>query len=153
MGGDETAGSKSRMRASREDRERVVGVLKTAFVQERLTRDELDTRVGQALAARTYADLDVVTASIPAGHDPAQSPLPMPVHPYRPVRTAVKGSVIAIAGTAVAAGIFAGVMGRDPAAAAIVLIAFTACSVIAALLALMIAGVVNLVSHLGKPRW
>jgi Domain of unknown function (DUF1707) len=33
----------------------------------RLTQDELDTRVGLALASRTYADLADLTADIPAG--------------------------------------------------------------------------------------
>ena len=152
MGGDEPAVGKGRMRAAREDRERVIDALKTAFVHERLTKNELDARVGQALAARTYADLDAVTASIPAGHSPARLPLP-PLHPYRPVRAAIKGSAIAIAGMAVAASIFAGVVGQDPGAAAIVIVAFTACSIIAGLLAAMIAGIVTLISHLGKPRW
>lgn len=139
-----------RMRASREDRERVIDALKTAFVHDRLTRDELDARVGQALAARTYADLDAVSASIPAGHESA--PLPFPAHPYRPVRAAVKGSAIAIAGTALAATISAGVVDHDAGAATIVVIAFTICTVIAALLALAIAGAVTFVSYLGKPR-
>jgi hypothetical protein len=53
------------MRASRADREQVVDVLKTAFVQERLTKDELDARIAQALAARTYADLADLVADIP----------------------------------------------------------------------------------------
>lgn len=151
MGGDEAATSTGLMRAAREDRERVIDALKTAFVHDRLTRGELDARVEQALAARTYADLDAVTAGIPAGHDSA--PLPFPAHPYRPVRAAVKGSAIAIAGTAFAAIIFAGVVDHDAGAAAIVVIAFTVCTVIAALLALAIAGAVTLASHLGKPRW
>jgi hypothetical protein len=45
----------------------VVELLKAAFVEDRLTEEELDTRVGQALASRTYADLAAVTADIPAG--------------------------------------------------------------------------------------
>jgi hypothetical protein len=140
------------MRASRVDRERVIDALKTAFVHDRLTKDELDARVGQALAARTYADLDALTVGIPAGHDPARLPIP-PFQPYPPVRAAIKGSALAIATTALAASIFAGVMGHDPAAAAIVVVAFTVCTLIAGLLALVIAGVVRLASHLGKPRW
>jgi hypothetical protein len=55
-----------RLRASRADREQVVEQLKAAFVEDRLTKDELDTRVGQALASRTYADLAAVTADLPA---------------------------------------------------------------------------------------
>jgi len=53
-------------RASHADRERVIDLLKAAFVQGRLTRDEFDARVGRALASRTYAELAVVTADIPA---------------------------------------------------------------------------------------
>jgi hypothetical protein len=55
------------LRASRADREQVIDTLKAAFVQERLNKDELDERVGQALAARTYAELAVLTGDIPAG--------------------------------------------------------------------------------------
>jgi hypothetical protein len=54
------------MRAAHADRERVVGTLKAAFVQGRLDRDELDTRVGAAFAARTYGELAALTADIPA---------------------------------------------------------------------------------------
>jgi hypothetical protein len=46
-----TAG-RGRLRASHSDREHVVEVLKAAFVQGRLTKDEFDMRVGQ-----TFADL------------------------------------------------------------------------------------------------
>jgi hypothetical protein len=53
-------------RASQADREKAIEVLKTAFVQDRLTKDELDLRVGEALASRTYAELAAVTADIPA---------------------------------------------------------------------------------------
>jgi hypothetical protein len=44
----------------------VIGVLKAAFVEGRLAKDEFDLRVGQTLAARTYADLAGVTADLPA---------------------------------------------------------------------------------------
>jgi hypothetical protein len=62
------------LRASHADREKVVGTLKVAFVQDRLTKEELDTRVGQAFASRTYADLAEVTADIPAELTGAWSP-------------------------------------------------------------------------------
>jgi len=68
----------SRLRASDADREQVTGVLKAAFVQGRLTQDELDTRVGQALAARTYADLTALTADLPAELTPASAHAPAP---------------------------------------------------------------------------
>ena len=78
--GDQTAADETvhgRFLASRTDRERVVSTLKAAFVEGRLTKDELDVRAGQAFAARTYADLAALTADIPAGPTgtrPAQSP-------------------------------------------------------------------------------
>jgi hypothetical protein len=76
--GDEMAAAgRGPMRASDADREQVIGVLKVAFVQGRLTKDELDLRAGQALTARTYAELAVVTADIPAGQTAAE-PLPRP---------------------------------------------------------------------------
>jgi hypothetical protein len=54
-------------RASDADREKVIGVLKAAFAQGRLTKDELDARVGHAFTSRTYADLAALTADIPPG--------------------------------------------------------------------------------------
>jgi hypothetical protein len=46
-----------RMLTSHADRDQVIDALKTAFVNGRLTRDELDERTGRALAVRTCADL------------------------------------------------------------------------------------------------
>ena len=64
------------LRAARSDQEHAIDAVKTAFVQGRLTKDELDERVGQTLAARTYAELAAVTADIPvrraAGQPPAR---------------------------------------------------------------------------------
>jgi len=53
-----------RLRASDADREQVIGVLKAAFVQGRLTKDELDARAGHALTAPTRADLAPLTADL-----------------------------------------------------------------------------------------
>ena len=71
---DGTAGALGRLRTSHADREQAVDVLKAAFVQGRLTKDEFDSRVGQVFASRTYADLDVPTADIPDGVTSAQPP-------------------------------------------------------------------------------
>jgi Domain of unknown function (DUF1707) len=68
--GDELAGGaggRGRLRASHSDREQVIGTLKAAFVAGMLAKDEFDLRVGQALASRTYAELSVLTADLPAG--------------------------------------------------------------------------------------
>ena len=64
------------LRASNADRERVVGVLKAAFVEGRLAKDEFDLRVGQTFAARTYAELAVLTADLPAAPTAAKAPRP-----------------------------------------------------------------------------
>ncbi|MBV9094981.1 MAG: DUF1707 domain-containing protein [Streptosporangiaceae bacterium] len=77
--GDEIAagaGDRGHLRASHADREQVVGTFKAAFVQGRLTKDELDLRVGQAMASRTYAELAALTADIPAGLTTAKPPTP-----------------------------------------------------------------------------
>jgi hypothetical protein len=82
--GDNTAaaqgGGDGQLRASCADREQVIELLKAAFVEDRLTKEELDARVGQTLMSRTYTDLAAVTADIPAGliarqppHEPARA--------------------------------------------------------------------------------
>jgi len=60
------AAGHGRLRASHGDREQVIDMVKAAFVQGRLARDEFDLRVGQALATQTYADLAALTADVPA---------------------------------------------------------------------------------------
>ena len=68
--GDQTSAAEGRnhgdLRASHADRERVIGTLKAAYVEGRLTEDELDARVGQVYASRTYAELAEVTAAVTA---------------------------------------------------------------------------------------
>ena len=76
---DPAAAGRDRLRAGHADREQVIGTLKDAFVQGRLTRDELDARAGRALSARTCADLAALTADIPpapvtAAAGPARPP-------------------------------------------------------------------------------
>jgi hypothetical protein len=61
------AAGRGQLRAAHADRERVVTALQAAFVQGRLDKGELDARVGQALASRTYAELAALTADLPAG--------------------------------------------------------------------------------------
>lgn len=86
-GGERAAvGRHGHLRAAHSDREHVIDVLKAAFVEGRLTKDELATRVGQTLASRTYADLAALTADIPAWRTLA-----------RPLRTAVRPAVSSMA--------------------------------------------------------
>ncbi len=108
--GDEIAagaGRHSRLRASHADREQAVEVLKAAFVQGRLDRDEFDVRVGQALGARTCAELAAVTADLPAGQTAAHRPEPARVRGQQPVLRL--GRVIGVA-TALYAGVWAAVI-------------------------------------------
>ena len=64
---------RGQLRAAQADREQAITVLKAAYAQGRLTKDELEVRAAQAFASRTYAELAVLTADIPAG-SPAASP-------------------------------------------------------------------------------
>jgi hypothetical protein len=74
--GDEVAAAgRGRLRASDADREQVIGVLKAAFVQGRLTREELDARLAQALASRTHAELAMITADLPVALIAAEPPV------------------------------------------------------------------------------
>ncbi len=72
---DEIAGAEDRsgLRASHADREQVTGALRDAFVQGRLTEDELGARVDQVYASRTYAELAEVIADIPTALTGARS--------------------------------------------------------------------------------
>jgi hypothetical protein len=56
---------RGRLRASDSDREQVAGALQAAFVQGRLTQEELSARAEQAYAAKTYADLAEIVADLP----------------------------------------------------------------------------------------
>jgi len=74
---DEVAATEGRdrgaLRASDADREQVIGALKSAFVQGRLTKDELGARVDRVYASRTYAELAEVIADIPTALTGARS--------------------------------------------------------------------------------
>jgi hypothetical protein len=73
----------ARMRVCDADRERTADLLRTAFVEGRLSQDELDERLGQVYTARTYADLAVQTSDLPL-----QRPLPaMPARTFAPPST------------------------------------------------------------------
>jgi DUF1707 SHOCT-like domain len=95
---DPAAAGRDWLRAGRADREQVIEALKDAFVQGRLTRDELDVRAGQALIARTHAELAALTADIPGSPvaaRPARPPAPAPVR-RRPLARASAGSGICL---------------------------------------------------------
>src|SRR5205807_9651289 len=61
----------ARLRASHQDRDRVVEVLRVAAGDGRLSAEELDDRLERALSARTYAELAELTTDLPASPDAA----------------------------------------------------------------------------------
>lgn len=125
------------LRASRADRERVIDLLKAAFVQGRLDRDEFDVRIGQAVASRTYGELAAVTADIPAELIGALPRRP-PVRARRriPFNTAVTGGAC-MAGL-VNVGLMAALFIRSP-VAVILFVVFTIIGTILAIGAMIAA--------------
>jgi len=95
----------SRLRASDGDRERVLDMLKTAFVQGQLTKYEFDARVGQTLVARTFADLTAVTSDIPAWSIPQRirKPAKTSSPPAHAIARAVACAITALSAIAIAA--------------------------------------------------
>ena len=125
------------LRASRADRERVIDLLKAAFAQGWLDRDEFDARIGQALASRTYGELAVVTADIPAELIGALPRRP-PGRTRRriPFNTAVTGAAC-MAGVLSAAAMAALVSGNP--VAVVLVFAFTIIGTILAIGAMIVA--------------
>jgi Domain of unknown function (DUF1707) len=111
---DGRAARPGRMRASHADREQVVSALKTAFVQGRLAKEELDTRVGQALAARTHAELAMITDDIPAG-----LAAPVVAGPARPVLGVRSGVCVTALAAMLAAVLWSAALSAGSAAAAL----------------------------------
>ena len=55
------------MLAAAADRERTMDVLKAAFGEGRITKEEFDLRASRTMSARTYAQLGSVVADLPSG--------------------------------------------------------------------------------------
>ena len=109
------AARRGRLRASDADREHVIETLKAAFVQGRLTKDELDLRVGQTFISRTYAELASLTADLPAGSAGVpRRPKPAPV-PARPPanKKAAAWALVVVAHIPVAMIVVAVIIGSD----------------------------------------
>jgi hypothetical protein len=86
------------MLAAAADRERTMDVLKAAFGEGRLTKEEFDSRTGRTLNARTYADLAAIVADLPAGPGgavvPYQAGYYQPMIPLPPTNGIAIGSMI-----------------------------------------------------------
>ena len=71
-----TAGSeRGKMRAADTDRDGVAERLSMAYSEGRLSKDEYDGRLENALSARTYADLDQLVIDLPAARATAVTPV------------------------------------------------------------------------------
>ena len=64
----------SRIRISDADRNRVIDRLQQATSEGRLSLDELDDRITDALAARTWAEIDPLVDDLPAAPEAAGPP-------------------------------------------------------------------------------
>jgi hypothetical protein len=82
------------MLAATADRDRTMDVLKAAYTEGRLTKEEFDSRSARVLAARTYADLATIVADLPAG--PAGPVMPYQAGYYPPMAPAQPTSGLAI---------------------------------------------------------
>jgi Domain of unknown function (DUF1707)/Domain of unknown function (DUF4190) len=70
------------MRASAADRERTIDVLKAAYGEGRLSKEEFDGRSARVMAALTYGELMAIIADLPAG--PVGPPVLYQPHGYYP---------------------------------------------------------------------
>ena len=97
------------LRAAQADREQAITVLKAAYARGRLTKDELESRAGQAFASRTYAELAALTADLPAASPASTSraaasraatgpdaPWPRPSTPARTMAKAARRSGVCL---------------------------------------------------------
>jgi Domain of unknown function (DUF1707) len=68
--------ARSELRASHEDRDQVVEVLRVAAGDGRLTAEELDERLELAMTARTYGELAKLVSDLPAAGSGAGATVP-----------------------------------------------------------------------------
>jgi hypothetical protein len=92
---------RSAVRASDVDRELVAGRLRDAATEGRLTTGELEDRLGLALSARTYGQLNSALSDLPASREDR---LDVPV--WARASLAVAGAVGVLAAAATAALLF-----------------------------------------------
>ena len=136
---DGTADARRRRRTSQADREQTIDVLKAAFVQGRLGKDEFELRVGQVLASRTYADLGALTADLPGPVTSAQPSAERAREPGRALSfsTAVRVGAVGAGPSMASAAVVLLQSGGVPAVAGVLLVGLTGLSV-AVLLAVLL---------------
>lgn len=110
------------LRASTADRERAVDVIKAAFSEGRLTREEFEERTARAYRSLTYAELDQLTADLPVGPlgtlAPPPAVMPQPGYPVYAPRPPLNSLAVAalicslIPGVPMVGGLVAGLVAR-----------------------------------------
>lgn len=133
------AGALGQLRTSHADREQAIDVLKAAFVQGRLTKDEFDLRVGQVFASRTYAELNALTADIPDGVTSAQPPAGPAGEPGRVLsfKTAARVGAVGASPSMASAAVVLVQSSGVPAVAGVLLVGLTGVLVAGLLAALL----------------
>ena len=76
MGHPPDPSGRAHLRVSDADREQTAELLRQAAGDGRITLGELDERLADAYSARTYADLDTLTADLPGSAPGPLSPVP-----------------------------------------------------------------------------
>jgi Domain of unknown function (DUF1707) len=137
---DGTAGARRLLRTSHADREQAIDVLKAAFVQGRLTKDEFDLRVGQVFASRTYADLGALTADVADWVTSAQPAAERAGEPGRALsfKTAVRVGAVGAGPSMASAAVVLIQSSAVPAVAGVLLVGLTGLSVALLLAALLV---------------
>jgi hypothetical protein len=83
------------MRAAAADRERTLDVLKAAYGEGRLTREEFESRTARTMAAKYYGELAAIVADLPAGPFAPQGPgYYAPAVPVTPTNGLAVGSLV-----------------------------------------------------------
>ena len=154
--GDETAGAedRGRLRASHADREQVIELLKTAFAQGRLSKDEFDQRVGQVLTSLTYAGLAALKAVLPPGPARAE-PTPEPGSHWAgdPARISRDKKILRIwAGVIIACPSFVAAVASAEGGTARIAVTLLVVILFTCLVAVPVSGLVMLHSWYGEAR-
>ncbi len=85
------------MRAAAADRERTIDVIKAAYGEGRLSREEFETRTAKTMSARYYGELTAIVADLPAGplgHPVAYQPGYYPVAQVAPTNGLAVGALV-----------------------------------------------------------
>ena len=90
---EDVAAGRGHLRASHADRERVLDMLKAAFAQGRLAKDEFEVRIGQTFVSRTYGELAAVTAGLTRAQ-PARTPAPAGAARTGPARARARTAAV-----------------------------------------------------------